>query len=1226
MPVSSGAINQTGYDGRSPSRELANISTLGNNVFIGQGAGNSNAVETAGNIFMGYFAGSSNKNGIQNSFIGYEAGRYNTSASSNVFLGYNTGFNNQRGNENVFIGTQAGYTSSNGDGNVFIGNRTGYSNRSGSRNVFLGTRVGENNANGNSNVFLGNFAGQNNRDGSNNVFVGDSTGRENQSGHNNVFIGKGCGESNVDGSFNVFLGYESGQKNRNGNYNLFLGYQAGKSNDGDSNVIIGITPSSISTPPEDYNIPPDNSSGPFHDGIADNNTFLGLAAGACNNSGDNNTFIGKYAGTCNLSGHNNTFIGANAGFNNKGNNNSFIGAGCGQKISNGNNNVFVGTQCGFNNIEGSFNVCLGYQSGYNNKGHYNLLLGYRSGYNISGDSNIVISINTSSDLENSSESSSSGGTGNTVLGVDAGNLNTGDHNVFLGQNAGSINEGNQNTFLGTNAGEANTSGHNNVLVGADTNNTSGNNNVLVGTSLNTTVYDNVVLVGNNLTCSDSNAIAIGQNASAASNGIAISTSSSIIEAQSGEVNMNNIIKVTGTTANFGTADTEIVKVTETTAEFGSDGYLVNINNVSNATKQAKFMDIMQVRESSVHIGPNATDSNVNDRDSLIVVSENLVKVGYSPQSAGTSLLPEGFTASSASPFRLIDISTDHVDFVKLAKIREGNADETESVLLGNRENEGNNNETSIIDVSSDAVLLGYLDTNQKTKANRLVNVTLDQVLLTNLASIRSDSLYLGATDNSGLLSIETPSGSTTLTAKIDTIASISSSNVYLGGDAGATTALANISSSQLYLGGKATSSDSLANISSDKLILGKTAQELDSQHLLKIENDAVQLGSNAFIKVTTSEATFGNPITVNDSNLLRIGFYSGNVVNNIFIGNYAQNLSTDDSNNNIYIGHESGNNSTTIDSGKYNTVIGHNAYIGTYSNCIAIGNNVSVSQDNEIAIGNSTESVTNQTVKIGNSIEIKNDVVKLGIADDESDDQFGNLIYIRREERNEQNVVTTYPLVRIGRNRTTDLSTGNDTYRPLISVTRRFIRMGRDSNNAPFLEIDMKLGTLKLAKDANISEDETSELRDENIEAELEKAVNDATNNVQNIEYSHNDNTYIMKNDGENFASVKALNFQATSDKRLKTDIQTLNVDESNAQLNALRPVSFQWKNNQDAVSPEYGFIAQEVENVLPSLVHTDIKSGYKSMDYDKIIPLLVSTVQDLTKRIKVLEALVKVH
>lgn len=43
----------------------------------------------------------------------------------------------------------------------------------------------------------------------------------------------------------------------------------------------------------------------------------------------------------------------------------------------------------------------------------------------------------------------------------------------------------------------------------------------------------------------------------------------------------------------------------------------------------------------------------------------------------------------------------------------------------------------------------------------------------------------------------------------------------------------------------------------------------------------------------------------------------------------------------------------------------------------------------------------------------------------------------------------------------------------------------------------------------------------------------------------------------------------------------------------------------------QYGFIAQEVEGILPAIVNTD-SEGYKSIDYIKIIPFLTKALQEL--------------
>lgn len=55
------------------------------------------------------------------------------------------------------------------------------------------------------------------------------------------------------------------------------------------------------------------------------------------------------------------------------------------------------------------------------------------------------------------------------------------------------------------------------------------------------------------------------------------------------------------------------------------------------------------------------------------------------------------------------------------------------------------------------------------------------------------------------------------------------------------------------------------------------------------------------------------------------------------------------------------------------------------------------------------------------------------------------------------------------------------------------------------------------------------------------------------------------------------------------------------------------------AGTPDYGVIAQELEDVLPHAV--DINSrGYKTVNYNSLIPLLIEAVKELTERVKELE------
>ena len=66
----------------------------------------------------------------------------------------------------------------------------------------------------------------------------------------------------------------------------------------------------------------------------------------------------------------------------------------------------------------------------------------------------------------------------------------------------------------------------------------------------------------------------------------------------------------------------------------------------------------------------------------------------------------------------------------------------------------------------------------------------------------------------------------------------------------------------------------------------------------------------------------------------------------------------------------------------------------------------------------------------------------------------------------------------------------------------------------------------------------------------------------------------------------------------------------------------FVWNNNigdMRAGTPDYGVIAQELEDVLPHAV--DINSrGHKTVNYNSLIPLLIEAVKELSARVKELE------
>jgi len=115
------------------------------------------------------------------------------------------------------------------------------------------------------------------------------------------------------------------------------------------------------------------------------------------------------------------------------------------------------------------------------------------------------------------------------------------------------------------------------------------------------------------------------------------------------------------------------------------------------------------------------------------------------------------------------------------------------------------------------------------------------------------------------------------------------------------------------------------------------------------------------------------------------------------------------------------------------------------------------------------------------------------------------------------------------------------------------------------------------------------------------------------------------------------------SDRRLKENDQP--IANGLATINSLRPVTFNWKSNTyrvlNGIAPsiDYGFIAQEVEEVLPEIVaeiatattrpdddnHTislEAELGtYKGMDYVKLVPFLTAAIQELSAKVDSLTA-----
>jgi hypothetical protein len=91
-----------------------------------------------------------------------------------------------------------------------------------------------------------------------------------------------------------------------------------------------------------------------------------------------------------------------------------------------------------------------------------------------------------------------------------------------------------------------------------------------------------------------------------------------------------------------------------------------------------------------------------------------------------------------------------------------------------------------------------------------------------------------------------------------------------------------------------------------------------------------------------------------------------------------------------------------------------------------------------------------------------------------------------------------------------------------------------------------------------------------------------------------------------------------TSDARVKENVQTL--ENSLEMVKSLRGVSY---NKIGSDLEEIGFIAQEVEEILPELVMTD-SEGNKSVVYSRTVALLVEAMKQQQKQIDELKQLLK--
>ena len=105
--------------------------------------------------------------------------------------------------------------------------------------------------------------------------------------------------------------------------------------------------------------------------------------------------------------------------------------------------------------------------------------------------------------------------------------------------------------------------------------------------------------------------------------------------------------------------------------------------------------------------------------------------------------------------------------------------------------------------------------------------------------------------------------------------------------------------------------------------------------------------------------------------------------------------------------------------------------------------------------------------------------------------------------------------------------------------------------------------------------------------------------------------------------------FYASSDRELKTNIETINLDSNlNKFYQQLQPVKFNFKTDLNA--RHFGFIAQDLNDTLSiistdntaySIVTKDDKTGYYKVNYNEMVALNAAQIKNIMNYIKDLQS-----
>lgn len=86
------------------------------------------------------------------------------------------------------------------------------------------------------------------------------------------------------------------------------------------------------------------------------------------------------------------------------------------------------------------------------------------------------------------------------------------------------------------------------------------------------------------------------------------------------------------------------------------------------------------------------------------------------------------------------------------------------------------------------------------------------------------------------------------------------------------------------------------------------------------------------------------------------------------------------------------------------------------------------------------------------------------------------------------------------------------------------------------------------------------------------------------------------------------------SDERLKQNILSIDKEKTN-ELFTINPISFNYKNDPKN-QKHFGVLAQDVEKIFPDLVQDNNISGYKTVNYQEFIPIMLAKMKQMQDEI----------